>query len=131
MNDALSPPSTGAYAPTAIYYEESDSVEYLREDVACVYRRVDERLTLALDMHSRLPVGFRLKGFKNFYLRHLRFKFKGDDGDFLSLVSVLEEALSLLGEKIFDNDKIKIAYENAFRIAEEDRVKLRYLPKVA
>ena len=131
MNDALSPPTIGVYTPIAIYYEESDSVEYLREDVACVYRRIDERLTLALDMHSRLPVGFRLKGFKNFYLRHLRFKYKNDNEDFLSLVSVLEEALSLLGRKIFDDDQIKVAYENAFKIAEEDRVKLKYFPEVA
>jgi hypothetical protein len=121
----------GNYAPTAIYYEESDSVEYLREDIMCVYCRIDEHLTLALHIENRNPIGFRLKGFKNFYIRHLRSKTKSDGEEFLLLVTALEEALSMIGERIFQDDQIRRSYEKAVEIAETDKVKLTDLPKVA
>ncbi|MDP3406739.1 hypothetical protein [Bosea sp. (in: a-proteobacteria)] len=120
----------GTYVPVAIYYEASDSVEYLREDAACVYRRIDETLTLALEMESRTLVGFRLKGFKNFYLRHLNQKHQGQE-NFLKLVTVLEEALELIGNRIFVDSNIADAYQNAYRIASEDQVMLKNMPRVA
>ena len=54
------------YKPKAIYLEDADTVEYVKMDVACVYRRIDGFLTLALDLKSRELIGFRFKGFKNF-----------------------------------------------------------------
>jgi hypothetical protein len=56
------------YLPTAVYYADADTVEYVRRDVPCVYRRIDGILTLALDLHTREITGFRLKGFKNFFM---------------------------------------------------------------
>jgi hypothetical protein len=131
MNQTRSYAAVGAYAPIAIYYDESDSVEYLREDVACVYRRIDNRLTLALEIDSRALIGFRLKGFKNFYIRHIKEKYKLDDQQFLSIIPVLEEIINLVGVKLFEDKGIKEAYENAFKIAEEDHVLLKYFPEVA
>ena len=64
------------YVPAALYLEDADSVEYVRRDVACVYHRVDGFLTLALDMKTRELNGFRLKGFKNFFLKHLQPKYQ-------------------------------------------------------
>jgi hypothetical protein len=72
---------SGRYVPVAVYYEDADMVEYIRQDVPCVNRRVDSFLTLALEMGSREPIGFRLKGFKNFYLHHLVHDTQADDRD--------------------------------------------------
>src|SRR6266436_3724426 len=84
---------SGRYIPVAVYYEDADTMEYIRHDVPCVNRRIDAFLTLALDMKSREPIGFRLKGFKNFYLRYLKDDAQAADARdrFLTLVNVIEK----------------------------------------
>jgi hypothetical protein len=62
----------GGYSPAAIYYEEADIVEYIRADVPALHRRIDEFLTLVLDLDTREPIGFALKGFRNYYLKHIK-----------------------------------------------------------
>lgn len=113
---------TTPYKPVAIYYEEGDYVEYVRKDDPIVYRRVDEFLTLALDMFSRDMVGFRLKGFKNFYVKELSKKY---DCDFIPLVSILERIVGEVGEEaVKDDTATSEAYAKAQRLAEEDKVEL-------
>jgi hypothetical protein len=70
--------------------------------------------TLALKMDGREPIGFKLKGFKNFYLHHLKDDVPPDaDRDhFLALVKVIEKAIHLLGDKAFEEDR-KAAYEQS------------------
>jgi hypothetical protein len=114
------------YRPVALYYEESDSLEYVRRDVPCVYRRVDELLTTVLEMRSRETIGFRLKGFRHFYLQELKPLHSMLDGDFLAAVSVLERAMSVVGNNLFGEQKA--AYKKAREIAREDGVVLRDLP---
>jgi hypothetical protein len=120
------------YTPVAVYYEDADMVEYLREDVPCVNSRIDAFLTLALKMDGRETIGFKLKGFKNFYLRHLKDDIpSADDRDhFLALVRVIEKAIHVLGDKAFEKDR-KAAYDQAYRIAKEDRAELHELPHAA
>lgn len=118
------------YAPIAVYYEDADMVEYVREDVPCVNRRIDEFLTLALKMDGRELIGFKLKGFKNFYLRYFKNDEREDDRErFLALVNVIEKATQLLGEEVFEDDRHS-AYEQAYRIAKEDNAALE-LPTAA
>lgn len=115
------------YRPAAIYYEQADSVEYVRGDRPCVYKRIDEFLTLAYDMDKRSEVlGFRLKGFKNFYLSHLV-----QLGDFVTLVGALERALTEAGNSAFEAQDRRAAYNQAKEIALEDKVALRDLPRQA
>ena len=115
------------YKPAAIYYEQADSVEYVRSDKPCVYRRIDEFLTLVYDMDQRSEVlGFRLKGFKNFYLCHLT-----QGGDFISLVGALERALTEAGNSAFEARERREAYNQSKEIALEDKVALRDLPRHA
>ena len=123
---------SGQYDPVAVYYEDADMVEYMREDVPSVSRRIDEFLTLELKMESREPIGFKLKGFKNFYLRYLKDDVPVDvDRDhFLALVKVIEKAIHVLGDEAFENDR-KAAYDQAYRIAEEDGAELHELPSAA
>jgi hypothetical protein len=119
------------YKPVAVYYEDADEVEYIREDVPSVRRRLDAFLTLVLKMDGREAIGFKLKGFKNFYLRHLKDVPASDDRDhFLALVEVIEKAIDVLGDKAFEED-LRAAYDQAHRIAEEDGAELHELPCAA
>lgn len=118
---------TTPYTPVAAYYSDADSVEYIRKDVPAVYRRVDEVLTLILDINNREElIGFRLKGFNSFYRQEMR-----DLGDFVSLVGALERALSTAGDKVFAERDRQEAYARARRIALDDKVELTDLPKSA
>lgn len=118
-----------AYVPVAVYYAGADTVEYVRKDAATVYRRVDEFLTLILDMYDRETlIGFQLKGFRNFYLQDGVRDRLGED--FLSLVGLLERAVTWLGGEMFDDER-KDAYHRACKLALEDKVELHDLPKVA
>ena len=74
-------------------------------------------------------IGFRLKGFKNFYLRTIK-PGRGLNHDFLSLAVALEKAIDLVAENIIKFDGAreaarKEAYECAYRMATEDGVALR------
>jgi hypothetical protein len=114
------------YRPIAVYYEDADEVEYIREDVPYVRRRIDAFLTLVLKMDGREAIGFKLKGFKNFYLRHLKVPASDDRDHFLALVKVIEKAFDVLGDKAFEE-----AYHQAHQIAEEDGAELHELPRAA
>ena len=112
------------YVPSAIYLADADSVEYIRRDVACVYKRIDGILTLAFELKTREIVGFRLKGFKNFFLNHLKPKYQFLDNDFIALVSVIEQAIQIFGERYCaDQERIE-AYRSARKMAHDDRVSL-------
>ena len=121
---------TTPYQPVAIYYHESDSVEYVRHDAPCLYRRIDDFLTLILDTSTREIIGFRLKGFRNFYLRHLEKVLRRFDTDFLALVSVVEEHVKAVGDDAFDVGR-REAYSAAREIALNDKVRLDDLPQAA
>lgn len=118
------------YKPVALYLEDSDSLEYVRIDCACVHKRVDALLTLVLDMKERKLIGFRLKGFKNFYIKSLRDKQSILMSDFLIATSVLEKAMEVAANKFFDDYNVD-AYRDAWKIAADDKVELRDLPRAA
>jgi hypothetical protein len=79
----------------------------------------------------RQPIGFKLKGFKNFYLRYVRKSTSGDRADFLKLVNVLEKAIELAGNRVFEHEDARSGYEEARKIATEDDAALHELPNVA
>jgi hypothetical protein len=130
MDDSVIPSLHGRYMSVAIYYEAADMVEYVRRDEPCVYRRIDDFLTLALRMTTRTPIGFRLKGFNNFYIRHLRDEGSSDREDFLKLVAVIEKAIEVFGNRVFDEEETREAYLEARQIAKDDNAALP-VPQVA
>jgi hypothetical protein len=131
MSDAATRANlTAQYSPVAVYYEDADTVEYVRLDVPCVHRRIDGFLTLALSMVDRKAIGFRLKGFKNFYIHHMKENGEYDRERFLKLVSVIETAIRVCGDTVFKQDT-REGYEQARKIAAEDNPELRELPEVA
>jgi hypothetical protein len=126
MNRAAPRDGDLAYTSVAVYYEDSDSLEYVRRDEPTIYRRIDDTLTLILSMQSREPVGFQLKGFKHLYLQHI--KDRSHDNDFPQLVLILEEAVKRLGNEVFSRRDTLRAYVKAREIAREDDVKFAELP---
>ena len=114
------------YLPNAVYYADADTVEYVRSDVPCIHRRIDGILTLNLNLRTRELVGFRIKGFRNFFLNHLKTKHQLFEGDFIALVSVLEQALQVVGNACTSPDCVE-AYRSARKMAHEDRVALESL----
>ncbi|WP_313591126.1 hypothetical protein [Agrobacterium cavarae] len=118
------------YEPAAIYNEDSDSLEYLRVSAPSVYRRIDASLTLILSLEDRTLVGFKLKGFKNLYIRKIRSKLGSKCPDFIELVDIMQEATQAAGTKIFEEQQ-KLAYSQALDMAAKDKVHVRDLPGIA
>ena len=116
------------YEPTAIYYESSDSLEYVRRDEPAVYRRVDEYLTLVLELHSRALLGFKLKGFRHLYLAHLVPKYHLTERQFIPLIAVLEDAMSASVNGIFEKAERELAYREALLLAKQDNVRVDQFP---
>jgi hypothetical protein len=113
------------YKPLAVYFLDSDCVEYVKEDAFCIYDRVDEFLTLVFDETKFNLVGFKLKGFKCIFDKHLKPLFKLHDYQFIDLVSVIEAVFTEIGDKMFDgDDERKRAYKAALKLAANDNVKL-------
>ena len=111
------------YVPSAKYNRNADLIEYVREDKPYIMRRVDEFLTIALEMDTRKPAGFRLKGFRKFFDHEIKVKHNMLDDHFFAVVSLIELAATKTGKKIFgDGDLARQAYRNAYNIAVHDRV---------
>lgn len=112
------------YVPKALYYENADSLEYIRRDSPSVYRRIDQHLTLILDLQSREPLGFSLKGFKHLYLTKILPKYTGQPVSFFKLINILEDAMSVHANALFEQEERRKAYSDALEIAAEDDVTL-------
>lgn len=112
-----------AYNRAAIYYHDSDCVEYVREDQFCIYERVDGFLTLVQDGTGTL-IGFKLKGFKNVFTKMQKVSAKLTDGHFLMLVSAIEAVCAELGDEMFDDHRRAEAYRAAYTLAANDNVRL-------
>jgi hypothetical protein len=113
-----------AYTPKALYYENADSLEYVRRDIPSVYRRIDQHLTMILDLHSREPLGFSLKGFKHLYLTKILPKYTAQPVSFFKLINILEDTMSVHANALFQQEERRQAYKEALAIAAEDDVTL-------
>lgn len=111
------------YTPAAIYFRDSDCVEYVKSDSFCVYERVDGFLTLIRRPGSGELVGFKLKGFRN-RIKKLAPSLVLSDKHFLHLISAIESIYTELGDQIFKDEKRKAAYKEAYQLAANDNVKL-------
>lgn len=119
-------PDSRSYVPAAVYYEESDSLEYIRRDGPCVYRRIDNLLTLVLELDSREPMGFQIKGFKHYYFRTIRTT--EGRSSFNHLIEILQFALTKVGDGVFKREDRIRDYERALNIADEDKVRIPEIP---
>lgn len=124
------------YKPTAVYFMDSDCVEYIKGDAFCLYDRIDPFLTLIFDDTGLNLIGFKLKGFKNIFEKYLKPIFELHDMQFVDLVSAIEAVFTSLGNKIVDSKTVehrRLAYKAALKLAANDNVRLSgdYLSKAA
>lgn len=90
----------GTYVPVAVYFSDSDCVEYVKEDALCVYDRVDDFLTLITDDSGRNVIGFKLKGFSKAVKAVLGEN--GTEDQFLEIIQVIESVCKNLGDELFN-----------------------------
>jgi len=114
----------GPYVPTAIYFGDSDCVEYVKEDAFCIYDRVDEFLTLIFDETKLNLIGFKLKGFKHIFETHLKPVFRLNGGHFVALVTVIETVCNQIGQELFESEDRASAYKAARKLAANDNARL-------
>ena len=131
MNRANLPVGDNAYTSVAVYYEDADSLEYVRRDEPSVYRRIDDLLTLILSMKTREILGFKLKGFRHFYLNNIKNMVSTNDDEFPELIVILEQAIRALGNEVFEERERLSAYTRAREIAKEDEVHISHIKFVA
>ena len=110
------------YTPAAIYYGDSDCVEYVRGDGLLIYERIDPFLTLVHDATGDNLIGFKLKGFRHLVSRVTAVRLT--DKQFLALASALEAIVTDLGDEIFADTRRHYAYSRAYQLAANDNVAL-------
>lgn len=115
---------TAAIVPVATYFEDSDCVEFIKEDAIAIYRRIDPILTLIFDDTRLRLIGFKIKGFKCIYNEVLKPITALRDVQFVELVPAIEFAFTRLGKEMFADDERKRAYQAAWKLAREENVKL-------
>lgn len=114
------------YRPCAVYFDDSDCIEYVKEDGFAVYERVDDFLTLIFDKTKIRLIGFKLKGFKCVFNEQLKPLYELNDQNFVEIVSVIEAVCSKVGDCLFADDYRSRAYKAAHKMAIDDNVKLSY-----
>ena len=116
---------SGRHQPAAVYFLDSDCVEYAREDVFCVYDRVDSFLTLVFDSAGEKLIGFKLKGFKNIFEKYIRPRLRRDI-QFVELVSAIQTVFTEAGDHLFRerSGRVEQAYKAAMELAANDNVRL-------
>ena len=120
---------TAEFIPSAAYYSDNDCVEYVNEDTACVYERIDEFLTLIRDETGYNLIGFKMKGFRYIYETHLKSRVVLDHSSFVRMAQVIEAVCQQIGDDLWVDDRRGNAYKAAKKIAEKDRVELWELPE--
>ena len=117
---------SGRHEPAAVYFLDSDCVEYAKEDAFCVYDRVDSFLTLVFDSAGERLIGFKLKGFKNLFEKYIRPRLQRDI-QFVELVSAIETVFTQAGDQLFSerSERVEQAYKAAMELAANDNVRLR------
>jgi len=123
---AMQPERSAPYAPVALYFLDSDCVEYVKEDTLCIYERVDGFLTLIFDETRINLIGFKLKGFKCVFDTFVKPLLELNDMQFVDLVPVIEYAFTQVGNHVFSvgDEQRKLAYKAALKLAANDNVRL-------
>lgn len=102
------------FVQRAVYNHSMDCIEYVCADTITITKRVDDFLTLIYDVENRALIGFKIKGFKHFFEKDIKPKYP--DIEFLPLVNVLEEIISMLGNGVSKE------YQEAKSIAVRDNL---------
>jgi hypothetical protein len=113
---------TAPIVPVATYFHKSDCVEYLNEDTVAIHRRIDEFLTLIFDETRINLIGFKLKGFRCIYEKHLAPLQILRGVNFVELVPALEYICTVIGDAALEDPKKRHAYVAAMKLAKDVRL---------
>ena len=121
----VEPEQCAPYRPVALYFLESDCVEYVKQDTFYIHRRVDSFLTLIFDETKNNLIGFKLKGFKHVFDK-VKPLFELNDMQFVDLVPVIQFVFTQLGNQMFSvgDEERRLAYKAAINLAANDNVRL-------
>jgi len=121
----VEPERCAPYKPVALYFLESDCVEYVKQDTFYIHRRVDSFLTLIFDETKNNLIGFKLKGFKHVFDK-VKPLFELNDMQFVDLVPVIQFVFTQLGNQMFSvgDEERRLAYKAAINLAANDNVRL-------
>jgi len=118
----------------AAYYEDMDYVEYVSEDGITVAERIDPFLTLLWDKNQDNVIGFKLKGFRNFFETTLKPLYDLKNDEFVELTFALEILYTEQGSKMLaqlneqQQKQTKWAYRQALDLAANDNARLFEVP---
>lgn len=117
-----STPVVSCFSPHAAYYNALDCIEYVNKDCTIIAERVDEFLTLFRQNATDDYVGFKLKGFRNFFETSLRHTLDLKDEDFVTLKEMM---LVICTEKANEFVANKDSYKIAYKMCQGEAVKLQ------
>jgi len=114
----VEPERCAPYKPVALYFLESDCVEYVKQDTFYIPRRVDSFLTLIFDETKNNLIGFKLKGFKHVFDK-VKPLFELNDMQFVDLVPVIQFVFTQFGNQVFSvgDEERRLAYKAAINLA--------------
>ncbi|MDT8397349.1 MAG: hypothetical protein RQ899_01900 [Pseudomonadales bacterium] len=108
------------FTKCACYYSSIDCVEYLADDFLAIADRIDPFLTVLWNEDFSDYVGFKLKGFRAWYVDS---NYKGSD--FNLLVKALEDFVTKMGDEMFSEDeagKRKTVYKNVIDFVNRENI---------
>lgn len=109
-----------SFVPYASYNEELDCVEYLEANTLFIANRIDDILTLLKDETGKV-IGFKLKGFKNYFNTNLKDRFELEETQFLPLIKLIEAILTLDAKRINQDSFKRSAYQAVLQLSNNKR----------
>lgn len=106
------------FTKCACYYSKIDCVEFLSDDVVVIADRIDPFLTVLWNEDFSDYVGFKLKGFRAWYVQS-----NWKNNDFNLLVKALEDFVTKIGDEMFPEDEArKEAYTNVLEFVKRENI---------
>lgn len=125
------------FKPHAAYYEDMDYIEYVTADVITVAERVDPFLTILWDKNQDKVIGFKLKGFRNYFENIFKPLYDLNNDEFVQLASAIEHLYTIEGITIVrqlqdekSRDRNRQAYRRAMELAANQNVRLYQKPEI-
>lgn len=126
------PVSVSGFTPHAAYYKTLDCIEYVNQDCTVISERIDELLTLFRKNGTSEYVGFKIKGFRNYFENTLRSHCNLAEEDFPTLTNIMqsiwEDRAPIFMSNLNSTDKAEQAYLIAYEMAKKEAIELSGFP---
>jgi hypothetical protein len=116
-----------SFSPHAAYYEALDCIEYVNKDCTVIAERIDEVLTLLRKNGTQEYVGFKIKGFRNYFEKNLKQMYRHlNEKDFMTLTNVMEPIFQERAPELMSSKKhtAKSAYRIVYEMIDNNAIEL-------